>query len=549
VNTSVLGAIRPEWRFFAGGMIGSVLLAISSTLLPPLVVQPLFDKILQQGQYTQLPQSLLLTALILLVSSAGLYLQDMYFGVGAAKFGARMRQGVFQTLLRSQVQRGKISAERASQAALDVRELELFYATELTAIVGQGLVMLAVGVALLRLNAFLTFGFVLILIPLVLASGWLAHRLEAALAKAQIESSIASSLLSEALSKLEVVKAFRAEQKLEQSFLRVNSRATQAMRRRSSLGSLNAPIAQITGGVAIVTLLALGVTEVQTGRMTTASLTTFITQLALGIAPIQIFARSYGRLAAIRAPIKNLSAVLETKPEFETGSDQHTPSGMLTLNNLSASYENQVVLENISFQIPKGSFTAIIGASGSGKTTLIRTLLRLLEPSQGRLSLGQQDMQLFTRAAWRSAFAYVPQNPSLFAGTIRENLTLARNATDDELMMVLQQVGLHQEISSLDTVLGENGTGLSGGQQQRLAIARAFINKAEILIFDEPTSSLDPISEQQIKVLLESLRGAKTLIVIAHRLSTIEQADQVLKFDAGRLVWTGLAKEIQGLES
>jgi ABC-type multidrug transport system fused ATPase/permease subunit len=535
MKISVLGFIRPEWRFFAIGTIGSVLLAIATTLLPPVVVRPLFETVLGQKQFEILPQLLLLTALILGVSSAALYLQDAFYGIGAAKFGARMRAGVFKALIRAEVRLGLGSAERSSQAALDVRELELFYATELTAIIGQGLVMIAVAIALLISSPLLTIGLVVVLVPLVFFSNWLAQRLETALAEAQREAALASGMLSEALSKLEVVKAFRAEDKLETRFSDVNARTAHAMSRRSSLGALNAPLAQLTAGAGIVALLGLGVLEVQTGRMSLGALTSYLTQLGLGLAPIQIFARSYGRLAAVRAPAKNLQMVLESPAEIETSTNQTVPSGTLELQQVSASYESNIAFEKISLRIPKGSFTAIIGASGSGKTTLTRIFLRLLEPSQGIVSLGGQNMPNFTRAAWRSAFAYVPQNPSLFMGTIRSNLCLARDTTDQELWFVLQQVGLDQEISSLDTILGENGTGLSGGQLQRLAIARALITQAEILIFDEPTSSLDAVSEQHIKVLLESLRGTKTLIVIAHRLTTIEKADQVVELEYGRI--------------
>ena len=534
-RVSVLSLIRPEWRFFAVGTVGSVLLAIATTLLPPLVVRPLFETVLGQKQFTQLPQLLLFTALILVVSSLALYLQDAFYGIGAARFGARIRAGVFRALVRAEVRLGLGSAERSSRAALDVRELELFYATELTAIIGQGLVMLAVGIALLLSSPLLTIGLVLVIIPLTLFSSWLATRLEASMLQAQREAALATGMLVEALSKLEVVKAFGAESNLEQRFVGVNQRTAAAMSRRSSLGALNAPLAQLTAGVGIVALLGLGVLEVQAGRMSLGALTSYLTQLGLGLAPIQIFARSFPKLAAIRAPANNLYSILQTPAELETGSVLTPPTGDIYLQSLSAGYEQTNALENISIQIKKGSFTAIIGASGSGKTTLSRVLLRLLEPKAGSLGMNLAALD-FSKAAWRKAFGFVPQSPSLFAGTIRQNLCLAQVATDAELWVALEQAGLKSEVSSLDLMLGENGTGLSGGQQQRLAIARALLTNAEVLIFDEPTSSLDAVSEARIKTTLEQLRGTKTLIVIAHRISTIEQADQVIRLERGQVV-------------
>ena len=532
---SVLGLIRPEWRFFALGTFGSVLLALATTLLPPLVVRPLFETVLGQKQFSTLPQLLWFTAAILAVSSAALYLQDALFGIGAAQFGARMRAAVFTALVRAEVRLGLGSSQRSSQAALDVRELELFYATELTAIIGQGLVMLAVAIALLLSSPVLTVGLVIVIVPLTFFSSWLAKRLESALGEAQREAALASGMLSEALSKLEVVKAFKAEAKLEQRFATVNSRTAAAMSRRSSLGALNAPLAQLTAGVGIVALLYLGVLEVQAGRMSLAALTSYLTQLGLGIAPIQIFARSFSKLAAIRAPAQSLQTILKTPAELETGSLETAPTGDIILTNLWAGYDQSNALEKINLIIPKGSFTAIIGASGSGKTTLTRVLLRLLEPRDGAVTM-QQNAQDFTRAAWRGAFSYVPQSPSLFIGSIRQNLCLGHDSSDSEIWAALEQAGLKTEILDLELLLGENGAGLSGGQQQRLAIARALLCKTEVIIFDEPTSSLDAVSESQIKATLESLHGTKTLIVIAHRPSTIEKADQIIRLEQGHVV-------------
>jgi ABC-type multidrug transport system fused ATPase/permease subunit len=532
---SILHFIRPEWRFFIVGTIGSVFLALATTLLPPLVVRPLFETILGQQQFSQLPQLLLLTAIILLVSSAALYVQDAFFGIGAAHFGARMRAGVFNALVRAEVRLGLGSAERSSQAALNVRELELFYAGEFTAIVGQGLVILAVAIALFVSSPILTIGLVLVILPLVFFSDWLAKRLESSLSEAQREAALASGMLAEALSKLEVVKVFGAESKLEQRFTSVNTRTMNAMSRRSSLGALNAPLAQLTAGVGIVALLGLGVLEVEANRMSLAALTSYLAQLGLGLAPIQIFARGFSKLAAIRAPANQLQAILETPIELETGTVETIPTGDICLTKLSAGYDQHNALDNIDIRILKGSFTAIVGASGSGKTTLTRILLRLLEPRTGELSMNQKADN-FTKAAWRKAFAFVPQSPSLFMGSIRENLCLGHDSSDSEIWAALEQAGLKTEISNLETILGENGTGLSGGQQQRLAIARALLTKAEVIIFDEPTSSLDSASELLIKNTLEQLKGIKTLIVIAHRLSTIEKADQIIRLEQGRVI-------------
>jgi ABC-type multidrug transport system fused ATPase/permease subunit len=532
--------IRPEWPFFGFGALASLVLGLSTLLLPAYVVTPLFGEVLGQQKFGLMPELILRTALILSLSSLALFAQDALFGIGAARFGARVRTQLFRTLLHSEVRTGLISSERSARAALDVRELELFYGAELTAIVGQGLVMLSVAVALLISSPTLTLGLLIVIVPLTMVSSRLAKKLESALEHAQRESGRSSGLMSEALAKLEVIKVFRAESRLEERFDEVNIKAEHAMRQRSIFGSMGAPIAQLMAGAGIVALLFLGVLEVQAGRLSVASLTAYLSLLALCIAPIQIFARSFGRLAAIRAPAKALQMTLNEPVELETGRLTTAPRGPIGFKNVSVRYPDgeALALANISLELSTGSFTALIGPSGGGKTTLTKVLLRLLEPSGGEILMGAQPMTSFTKAAWRSAFAFVPQQPSLFAGSIRQNLGLFSELDDARAWNALEQAGLASDIralpAQLETELLENGAGLSGGQQQRLAIARALVTNAEVLIFDEPTSSLDADTENLIKTTLESLRGSKTLLVIAHRLSTVENADQVLMLEHGR---------------
>ena len=186
----------------------------------------------------------------------------------------------------------------------------------------------------------------------------------------------------------------------------------------------------------------------------------------------------------------------------------------------------------------------VVGASGGGKTTLTRLLLRLLEPEMGCVKLDGQNMRDFKRAASRAAIALVPQQPGLFAMSIAENLRLAKpDATEPELWLALEQAGLNLEIQALaaqlETQLGEGGSGLSGGQQQRLAIARALVSGAPILILDEPTAALDGHSEALVRESLEKLRGLRTVLVIAHRLSTIESADRIVVLEKGRIIEEG----------
>ncbi len=551
-----LTLIRPEWRFFALGTIGSLVLAVVTTLLPLLVVQPLFADVLGVRQFDRLPKLILLTLALLTLSSLALWAQDALYGVGAARFGARVREEVFAALLQDSLTADSSSSTSSSgavtaRAALDVRELEMFYAGELTSIVGQGLVMAAVGLALLLSNPLLTLGLLAVMLPLTLVMQWLSKRIEAAFKNTQRHASSASGRMAEALQKLEVVKAFRAESRLLAVFGAANRSQASSSLRRYTLGALNAPLSQLASGAGIVVLLLIAVGEVRAGRMTIPTLTGYVSLLAIAIAPIQIFARALGRYAAMREPARRLMGITEAMPEPETGRLTTLPHGDLRLEGVTLRYagEAQPAISDVTLEVKRGEMLALVGASGSGKTTLTRALLRLLEPESGRISVGERDLRDFTRAAARAAFSYVPQAPSLFAGTVRQNLELFESdtspfcRTDLPLWEALRLAGLEEEIRALpqglETPLGEDGSGLSGGQRQRLAIARALLTDAPFLLFDEPTSSLDAHSEAAIRQTFEALRGQKTIIVVAHRLSTIQHADRIVLLDAGRVAESG----------
>lgn len=207
-------------------------------------------------------------------------------------------------------------------------------------------------------------------------------------------------------------------------------------------------------------------------------------------------------------------------------------------------------LDSIDLTIRRGEQIAIVGPSGAGKSTLAALLLRFLEPSAGRILVDGRPLAGIDPDAWRETIAWVPQAPYLFHGTLAENLRLARpQATADELAAALAAAGLEDFVASLphglETAIGEQGARLSGGQAQRLALARAHLKQAPILILDEPTSSLDPALEARVEAATRRLMRGRTVITIAHRLRTVENADRILVLKAGRLVESGSPRELR----
>ncbi|MNZ92994.1 Heterocyst differentiation ATP-binding protein HepA [compost metagenome] len=220
--------------------------------------------------------------------------------------------------------------------------------------------------------------------------------------------------------------------------------------------------------------------------------------------------------------------------------------------------EPDYTLEAINMTIPANRMTAIVGPSGAGKSTLIDLLMGLIKPERGQVLIDGKEMSDADILSLRSSISYVPQDPFIFHGTIRDNLLMVDpDATEDVMWEALSFSSAAEFVRKLpkrlDTVIGDRGARLSGGERQRLVLARAILRRPSILILDEATSALDTVNETKIQAAIERLKGFMTVIVIAHRLTTIRNADQVIVMDKGKIVQTGqydkLTEEETGLFS
>lgn len=357
-----------------------------------------------------------------------------------------------------------------------------------------------------------------------------------------------SAVATEAIGNIQVVKSFVSEGLERRRFgARNEAYVGLNLERRKDVGKMEGFIG-IVANLGIGALLMIGGVMVVRGGLTVGELAAFVMyqqQLQGPVISVMFF---NNQLQAGMAALERVSDLLESAPESE-GEVEDSPSGPLEFDGVRFTYPGGAApaIDALSVRFEPGQTAALVGSSGSGKSTLTRLIGRLYDPQAGRITIGGRDVRDFTLAALRRAIAVVPQEPTLFSGSVEENIGYADPEADEAaIRRAAELANAHHFIVELPegyaTEIGERGVKLSGGQKQRIAIARAILKHAHYLILDEATSALDSESEAVIQDALDGLfsRGSGlTSIVIAHRLSTIEGADVIHVLEAGRLVESG----------
>lgn len=304
-------------------------------------------------------------------------------------------------------------------------------------------------------------------------------------------------------------------------------------------------------GTALVVII--GGRFVMTGRLTVGELIVVINYLGAVYGPLSAIAHTTGQLQGALAGAKRVRAMFALVPETEDAPDAIEASaikGEIAFEDVGFKYPDGTdVLHDISFTAKPGEMVALVGLTGAGKTTLVSLIPRFYDATTGRVAIDGTDVRRFRIRSLRDRIAIVLQEPVLFSGSIGDNLRYGQlNATDKEVEEAARAAHAHEFISRLSkgyaTEIAEAGGGLSGGERQRLSVARAILKNAPILILDEPTSSLDAISEEIVFAALRRLRAGRTTIVIAHRLSTVRDADRILVLDGGRIAAQGRHDEL-----
>ncbi|HEX5474408.1 MAG TPA: ABC transporter ATP-binding protein [Vicinamibacterales bacterium] len=369
----------------------------------------------------------------------------------------------------------------------------------------------------------------------------------------ELESALVERLY-ETFAAIRVVKSFARERFERQRF---EGRALDAvaarvrLTRQESLFSVAITTMTLVG---TTTVLWVGGLHVLHHELTLGALLVVIGYLGSIYGPLSAIAHTAGSLQQALASTRRVRQTLALTPEVVEGAPGGRAPGRLrghiVFDHVTFGYDDdRPVLDGISFEAKPGETVALVGLTGAGKTTAVSMIPRFYDPTSGRVLIDDVDVREYDLRALREAIALVLQDPVLFRGTLAENIRYGRlDASNEEVLAAARAAHADAFIARLDagydTEVGETGSGLSGGERQRVAIARAVLKDAPILILDEPTSSLDAISEEIVFSALRRLRAGRTTVVIAHRLSTIRDADRILVLDRGRVVASGRHAQI-----
>ncbi len=357
-----------------------------------------------------------------------------------------------------------------------------------------------------------------------------------------------ASVLIDFLNGIQTVKVFSMEKFSLNKYKEQNEKMARLQTKSARYAVSSRPIVHSLGMFFLATSLIYGLYIL---KMTISEVLVYCGFLLFVYEPIKKFAEENALIQQGAAAADRLNEVMQMQPEIKDAPhaiELKNFKESIRFDNVWFKYEERYVLCGLSFEIKKGETVAIVGATGAGKSTIAQLLPRLFDIQKGSITIDGVNIENYTQKSLRDHIGFVPQKPFLFLDTISENIAYGLPYTKEEICHAAKLAHATEFIEKLpdqyESLVAEGGKNFSGGQQQRLAIARALVKQAPILIMDEATSSLDNLSEQQIKYAIHSLQGTVTQIIIAHRLSTIEDADKIIFLESGEKIGEGTKEEL-----
>jgi len=551
----LLSYVRPYAKAFALAVLGMIAAAATEPLLPALM-QPLLDR--GFGPSTRTIPPLLFAAGIVgvFVLRGFLSFSSSYL---LAWVGNRvvldLRAAMFARLVRFPAHYfdDHSSGALLSKVAYDVNGVTSAATSVLTVAVQDSIKVVGLLGFLLYQNWRLTLIAIAVGPAIALFVRLLSRRLRNMAREAQTSMGDLVHVLEETIECHKVVKIFGGQDYESRRFERANQRVRGFNMRQTVPAALSTPVTHGLAAVAVAIIVYVALEDSLGARATMGEFASFMTAMLMLLAPLKHLTEINAPLQRGLAAAESVFDLVDTPVEKDEGEVQIARArGEVEFQGVSLTYPTRTepALNSVSFRIRPGETVALVGGSGGGKTTVANLLPRFYAPGAGRILLDGHDIQALKLDSLRANLALVSQDVVLFNDTIRANIAYGAMGAADERQVIAAAEAAHamefirETPQGLDTLIGENGMRLSGGQRQRLAIARALLKNAPVLILDEATSALDSESERVVQQALETLMRGRSTLVIAHRLSTIERADRILVLERGRIVESGTHAEL-----
>jgi len=550
----LLGYVKPYRAVFIAGILSMILLGLSDSAIPVLL-KPLMDGGFVDKDMDSLRQTLVFLILLFLargifsVSSTGMITWV------AGKVVLDIRKQMFGKILSlpTTYYDNTPTGSTVSKVTYNVTEVTSAATQTITTLIRDSVTVIGLLAVALYLNwrmAFLIF----IIIPLVsFIAKRFAARIRSFSHKTQNTMGDMTHVLEETIKGHKVVKTFNGREYEQGRFTSVANRLRQIQYKVILAGASNTAVIEMVTAMMVSGVIFWGTVQAIELNHTPGHLIAFFAALGLMMSPAKRLASAVQPIQRGLAAAESIFSLLDHEEERDTGRLIASKlKGDIRFEQVSFTYPGteKQVLDNINLHIEQGKTFALVGHSGSGKSTIANLIPRFYDPQQGDILIDDQSTAGFTLDSLRQNIAIVSQDVVLFNDTVRANIAygMGDRLTDETIEQAARNAHAQDFIERLpngmDTIIGEDGVSLSGGQKQRLAIARAFLKDAPILILDEATSALDSVSEQQIYLALESLTKNRTTIMIAHRLSSMRNADTIVVMDQGRIIDSGSHQEI-----
>jgi ATP-binding cassette subfamily B protein len=565
-------SLRQVWAVFRPALAGQglavakasalTLLVVGLELLQPWPIKFVVDQVLNPGTASgvwglDVSGTVVLAAAATLVIAVLLGTLSVRSVVAAAQVGrkitVRIRRQVFEHLhkLALPFHESNRTGDLLARLMQDVNNLRDVLFTTWINVIGRALLFLGTAIAMLFIDPWLGFVALLPLPLLAVELIRLNRNLQVVIGHQFRREGSAASLAGETLHNIRLVKAYVAEERSTERFVRESGRGERAGLRAAGVSARMELVSQVLTGAGIAAVLFLGALQALSGKLSPGLLFVLVAYTRSLYKPVRKSPKEGMRLSRAMASAARLLEVLRVTPE-EFGTGQPTPAfeGNISVRAVRFAYRDGVeALRGVSLDIPAGTLAVIQGPNGSGKSTLLSLILRLFKPDQGEVLVDGRSVEEFELESYRSRFAYVPQQVQLFAASVRDNIAYGRpDATDEQIEEAARAALLHDVVVRLpggyDAVLGENGATLSGGEARRLMLARAALREARIVLLDEPLAGLDPEARETVARAIRRLSSGRTIVVVSHGPASQVDPDVVVQLREGeieRVEWASTA--------